>query len=524
MEMHNKTHLDMENRSFLCRFTPSECPERTGIETGARASIQLLLVEHDPRYAAHIKRLTEEDSERFLQVEWTRWLDVAVQRLQEGGTDAVLLDISLPDVSGIEIFRAVHHAAPHLPVLIMADLDDETLACRLIREGAQDYLPKHALSRRQLSRSVRFALARNDAKRAGWSMKNLLRAGGPVCFPVSPNGAPQSRVIQPPRWKSSAQITRILFLENSDHDYRKLIRCLRNHKEQIRAARARSIQSAFHRLNRQPFDIVCLDYHLPDGNGHDFLMRMRESGLDIPSIVITAESDPMTAAQIIQAGAYDYLTKQKLSRSPLFRIIMNSLEKASLQKQIQEAQKRIVEMSILDDLTGLYNRRYFIGTLEKEISRAARYSSPLVLCMMDLDGFKSINDTYGHQAGDLVLRAFGEMLRRSIRVSDTPCRYGGEEFALLLPNTDPNEAKALGERLRDNLESRRFEWNGQKLQITLSLGLAPLAHGPFPSLSGLVAMADEALYAAKRQGKNTVVSWDESWRDQALGSGSAMKP
>jgi two-component system cell cycle response regulator len=294
-------------------------------------------------------------------------------------------------------------------------------------------------------------------------------------------------------------------VEPSDKDYRKLRACLKGHKE-IRIIRTRTIRSALAFLTRHAFDLVCLDYFLPDGTGHDFLTRLNESGMDLPVVIITGHSDPMAAARIIQAGAYDFLPKQKLSQSPLFRVIVNALEKARFQKEIKEAQRKIVEMSILDDLTGLCNRRCFTDLLEKESARALRYGTPLVLCMMDVDEFKRVNDLYGHQAGDMVLRELGSLLRKSIRMSDTACRYGGEEFALLLPNTDLREAMIQGERLRRMFETHRFEWKGTPFRVTLSFGLTRLNSGTNPSSTSLVEDADKALYKAKRAGKNRVVA------------------
>jgi diguanylate cyclase (GGDEF)-like protein len=166
----------------------------------------------------------------------------------------------------------------------------------------------------------------------------------------------------------------------------------------------------------------------------------------------------------------------------------------------------MMEMSILDDLTGLCNRRHFMETLEKEGGRASRYGTSLVLCMMDVDEFKKVNDTYGHPAGDMVLRELGAMLRKSIRMSDTACRYGGEEFALLLPSTDLREATLQGERLRRMVETHRFEWEGTPFRLTASFGLARLDYERNPSSAVLLEEADKALYKAKREGKNRVVA------------------
>lgn len=500
MELHRKASFDSQEYAVAGRL-PCPIPLLQGRKREADdRAIKLLLVEHDSNYAAQVKRFIGEQGNPVLQLEWTKWLDVASHRIQKGQVDAVLLDISLPDISGIEIFRSIHHAAPQVPILVLADLDDETVACQLLREGAQDYLPKHALYTQQISRSVRFAVERAKAR------KRPVQRKGAVDLPQPFHDLLTS-------FPRSDQAIRILMVENSDEDYRKLRACLEGQQE-IRLTRTRTIRGALRVLARRAFDLVCLDYLLPDGTGHDFLTKMKESGPDIPTVVITAHSDPMAAAQIIQAGAYDYLPKKNLSRGPLFRIIVNAMEKARLRKQVQEAQKKIVEMSIMDDLTRLHNRRYFTEALEKETGRARRYGSPLVLCMMDVDEFKKVNDTFGHRAGDMVLRELGDLLRKSVRLSDTACRYGGEEFALLLPNTDPGEAKILGERLRHKVENRRFSWNDSDFRVTLSFGLAALGSGDDPSSARLVELADRALYTAKRKGKNRVVTWEEECHER----------
>jgi len=345
MELHRRASFDSMSYPLPCPL-PSP-PLSTVVKaaiTGSRG-IKLLFVEHDLNYADYVKGLFGTQKDPMLEIEWTQWLDVAVRRIQKSKADAVRLDISLPDISGIEIFRAIHRADPQIPVLIIADLDDETVACRLISEGAQDYLPKHALNRRRLYRCVRFAVERGKARsRAAGKRKDLFacpssngkslsQAEDLSCSSPQPSNGPSIS------FEPSEQATRILIVEHSDRDYRKLQACIGGHKE-ILLTRAKTIRSAFRILSRHDFDLVCLDYLLPDGTGHDFVTKMKDSGLEIPIVVITANNDPMIAAQIIQTGAYDYLPKQKLSRSPLFRIIMNSLEKARLRKQIREAQKK----------------------------------------------------------------------------------------------------------------------------------------------------------------------------------------
>jgi len=206
----------------------------------------------------------------------------------------------------------------------------------------------------------------------------------------------------------------ILSLEDSDDDFEMLNAVLSDHK-QISLSRSNSIEEALEVLKQNHFDLILLDYLLSDGNGLDFLRRMEKEGLKIPAVVITGQGDEMIAKQVIQAGAYDYLPKNRIGEESLLRVLVNTLEKARLKREIKNAQEKIAMMSIRDELTGPYNRRYFNEVIEKEVSRAMRYETDLVLCMIDLDYFKKINDTYGHLAGDMTLSQITGMLKKCMR-------------------------------------------------------------------------------------------------------------
>lgn len=177
--------------------------------------------------------------------------------------------------------------------------------------------------------------------------------------------------------------------------------------------------------------------------------------------------------------------------------------------EIQRLQSELEEQATRDPLTGLYNRRYFDGTLERELARAKRDASPLCLMMIDLDHFKKVNDTYGHQVGDEVLRMFGAMLRDSARAGDIPCRYGGEEFLLLMPNMPPETARQRAEQLRAEFAERVAKVGAYRIQATLSIGIAAYPeHGETPDI--LTQAADLALYLAKSGGRNRVVVFKTS--------------
>lgn len=169
------------------------------------------------------------------------------------------------------------------------------------------------------------------------------------------------------------------------------------------------------------------------------------------------------------------------------------------------------EVSARDALTGLYNRWYVLEKIDSEINRSLRHGSPLSLLMIDLDHFKNVNDTYGHSAGDHVLRDVARMLKESCRVYDVPGRYGGEEFCVVLPDTTVHSTPVVAERIRHRLETTEMDLNGGSLTVTASIGIAGLESNygdPVLSPGVLIERADRALYLAKNQGRNCVAVWD----------------
>lgn len=162
-------------------------------------------------------------------------------------------------------------------------------------------------------------------------------------------------------------------------------------------------------------------------------------------------------------------------------------------------------IAVTDELTGLASRRYFESRLAEEWARRERYATPLAVSLLDLDRFKSVNDTLGHAAGDRVLRRFGEIVRREIRSSDVGCRYGGEEFAVLFAESTAAAASAVAERIRRALKRQEFEWEGKAFRVTVSAGIA--GSDDTRERSHLLVHADKALYAAKERGRNRVIVW-----------------
>ncbi len=302
------------------------------------------------------------------------------------------------------------------------------------------------------------------------------------------------------------QRTRILSVEDTDEDFKIIDDILKFHNH-FSLFRTECIKDALQVLASVQFDLVLSEYLLPDGNAMDFLKRIYEKGMETPMVVITSQGDEMIASQVIQAGAFGYMPKTKISDKAIVETIINAIEKGRLRREIKQAHKRIAEMSVKDELTGLYNRRYFKESVKQEVARSVRYGTDMVLCMLDLDHFKQVNDNYGHSAGDMVLAVMGRKLRKWTRESDIVCRFGGEEFVIILPHTDVKMAMIIGERMRQMMASHTFEFNSLQFQVTVSVGIAAFDESQETSSDDLIEMADQALYQAKETGRNKVVEF-----------------
>jgi diguanylate cyclase (GGDEF)-like protein len=173
--------------------------------------------------------------------------------------------------------------------------------------------------------------------------------------------------------------------------------------------------------------------------------------------------------------------------------------------QLENKNKKLSEESIKDPLTGLFNRRHMQLFAEQEFQRALRFKHSLSLVMLDIDDFKKINDTFGHYAGDAILRNIAEIIKQSIRSIDTPIRYGGEEFLLILPNTNKENAYKTAERIRKAVENMNIDFEGNKIKCTISGGVSSISDKP-KSINYMVCMSDDRLYKAKQAGKNQIVT------------------
>ena len=252
-------------------------------------------------------------------------------------------------------------------------------------------------------------------------------------------------------------------------------------------------------LSTEHIDLILLDIMMPEMDGYEVCSRIKsqDDTKNIPIIFITAKTDEESISKAYDVGGSDYIRKPFFPKE-LFARIKKEL-------RLEEVISELKYLSVIDPLTKLYNRRFFIDSSKTVLELAKRERTPLSLMMIDIDKFKNVNDTYGHQVGDEVLKLLAKIMKSRQRKSDMSCRYGGEEFIVLLPNTSIEEAESVAEELRESVEQSHFELSmKESVKFTISIGLSTVQLENEGSIEKVLKRADDALYEAKESGRNRV--------------------
>lgn len=250
--------------------------------------------------------------------------------------------------------------------------------------------------------------------------------------------------------------------------------------------------------NEKP-SLILLDLDMPVMDGFETLRALMDEPTtrNTPVIILSGQDTTQDKVTSFDLGAVDFVSKP-FELTELRARLRSSLRISSLMRMLEQKAQ-------IDGLSGLFNRAYFDHRWEEEHSRCMRHGNGLSLVMIDIDNFKSVNDSFGHPAGDAVITGIADLIQGHIRKSDIACRYGGEEFVLILPETDPEKAKGMCERIREDIEAVVWPMHADR-KITVSMGIAGSKAAPTMQLEPWIALADSNLYRAKETGRNRIVS------------------
>ena len=297
----------------------------------------------------------------------------------------------------------------------------------------------------------------------------------------------------------------VLIIDDSDAVRERIIKTLESFDLFSRYYEAEDGLDGFKKLLSSPVDIIFCDLEMPRIDGLKFLsmMKSRPDLQDTPVIMLSGRDDRDFKIKSLEQGASDYITKPFDAEELVARVKVH-LKIKNLQDDLKRTNELLLELSNTDHLTGLFNRRYLMEALEKEVQRSLRKMGNLSLIILDIDHFKQVNDTYGHLQGDVALQKVALQLQKELRAYDTAARYGGEEFIAILPDATLEEAVFVANRVRTSIHETRFSGVLSPLSLTVSIGVARLSSPGCTSVDNIIKLADDALYRAKTNGRNRV--------------------
>jgi two-component system cell cycle response regulator len=443
--------------------------------------------------AANVKLLEARLSAEYFDVVTASCGAEALEICARGECDIVLLDVMMPDMDGIEVCRRLkaNPATHFIPVVMVTALDSPADRVRGLEAGADDFLTK------PVSDIVLVARVRSLTRLK--MMTDELRMRAITSLEIG---------IQRPERDAVADEGkggRILLVDDRPSSYERLAPLLAaEHHVDVETSPADAL---FHAAEGN-YDLMIVSLSLENFDGLRLCSQARslERTRHMPILAISDADNNARLLRGLEIGVNDYLLRP-VDKNELLARARTQIRKRRYTDHLRDNVQNSIEAAITDALTGLYNRRYMESHLATLAEQASARAKPLALMMIDIDYFKSINDGYGHDAGDDVLREFAVRIRKSIRGIDLACRYGGEEFVVVMPETDLGVAGMVAERIRRAIASNPFSVSsGQnRLDVTISIGLATLdTKGEL--IADVLKRADQALYRAKRDGRNRVVS------------------
>jgi two-component system cell cycle response regulator len=417
----------------------------------------------------------------------------ALELCRDGRCDIVLLDVMMPGMDGFEVCTRLKDdpATMHLPVVMVTALDQPADRVRGLECGADDFLtkPVDELALIARVRSLTRLKIMLDELRA--------RANTSANLGIIDRFASRSA--------NDGQRGRILLVEDRANSSDRIVAALRDlHDVDIEA----HPQEALFHAAEHPYELIIVSLNLKDFDALRLCSQLRslERTRSIPILLLADLDDRQRILRGLDLGVNDYIVRP-IDRNELVARVRTQLRRKRYADSLRDNVQAAIELAAFDPLTGLNNRRFLETHLANALDQAAHNGRPLSLMILDIDHFKSVNDTYGHDAGDEVLKVFAQRIKRVVRGADLVCRLGGEEFVVVMPDTPLAVAERVAERVRAAVQGGPFPIDPgatRTIPVTTSIGLAE--RGSDANADALLRRADKALYSSKASGRNRVTA------------------
>jgi two-component system cell cycle response regulator len=441
---------------------------------------------------ANVKLLEARLSAEYFDVITAMSGEEALTICERAECDLVLLDVMMPDMDGFEVCRRLKTdpATHHIPVIMVTALDQPSDRVRGLDAGADDFLTK------PIPEMALIARVRSLSRLKMLTDELRMRAVASSEIGID---SPEREAIA-----DTGRGGRILFVDDRPGSYERISSVLaEEHTVELEA----NPNEALFRAADGNYDLLIISLGLENFDALRLCSQVRsiDRTRNVPILAVT---DPDSGARMVRGleiGVNDYLMRP-IDKNELLARARSQIRKRRYTERLRDNVQMSIEMAITDALTGLFNRRYMESHLATLIEQAMSRGRPLTALVLDIDFFKSVNDTHGHDAGDDVLREFALRIKRSIRGIDLACRYGGEEFVVIMPETDMAVAAMVAERLRRRIAADPFaiQQGARTIPVTISIGVAAM-RGKDDNAASILKRADQALYQAKRNGRNRVV-------------------
>ncbi len=407
--------------------------------------------------------------------------------------DVILLDIMMPEMDGFEVCERLksNPRTAHIPVVMVTALDQPSDRVRGLKAGADDFLTKPVNDLQLISR------VKSLVRLKTLSDELRIRHDG-----TRQAGVEDALRLTDGRLEEQAQV---LLVDSRGASQERIVKALKPIAE---VSALSDPQAAVFEAAENGYDLVIVNSNLIDYDPLRLCSQLRslERTRFIPILLITEQGDEQMIIRALDLGVNDYIVRP-LDPNELMARALTQVRRKRYNDRLRNSVRQTIELAVTDGLTGLHNRRYLDTQLRTLFARAKVRGRPLTICITDIDRFKLVNDAYGHDAGDEVLKEFSGRIRSTVRGADLACRYGGEEFVVVMPDTTAEVAASVAERLRLMIEARPFQLRSGEtpLMLTASMGIATLGPG-VDTPEQLLKQADRALYEAKNSGRNRVVA------------------